>query len=106
MFGDHLPTMGLEDSDMKSESIYKTKYITWNNFGLEKKDADLYAYQLLAYATDVAGIHEGTMFTYHQTQEAILPEAGYLDGIKNLQYDLLYGKRYFYEGEDPYPASD
>ena len=31
MFGDHLPTMGLQDSDMKSGDIYKTKYITWNN---------------------------------------------------------------------------
>ena len=27
-FGDHLPTMGLEDSDMKSGDIYKTKYVT------------------------------------------------------------------------------
>ena len=41
MFGDHLPTMGLEDSDMKSGDIFKTKYATWNNFGLAKEDADL-----------------------------------------------------------------
>ena len=33
MFGDHLPTMGLQNSDMKSGDIYKTKYITWNNMG-------------------------------------------------------------------------
>ena len=37
MFGDHLPTMGLEDSDMKSGDIFKTKYATWNNFGLPKQ---------------------------------------------------------------------
>ena len=41
MFGDHLPTMGLQNSDMKSGDIYKTKYITWNNMGLPKEDADL-----------------------------------------------------------------
>ncbi|MBO5070313.1 MAG: LTA synthase family protein, partial [Roseburia sp.] len=31
--GDHLPTLGLEDADMKSGDIFKTKYITWNNMG-------------------------------------------------------------------------
>ena len=103
MFGDHLPTMGLTDDDMKSGDIYKTKYITWNNFGLEKKDADLYAYQLLASITDSIGIHEGTIFNYHQTQS---DSATYLEGLENLQYDILYGKRYCYNGEDLYPASD
>lgn len=43
---------------MKSGDIYKTKYITWNNMGLPKEDADLYAYQLLAQTTDTVGIHE------------------------------------------------
>ena len=103
MFGDHLPTMGLTDDDMKSGDIYKTKYITWNNFGLEKKDTDLYAYQLLASITDSVGIHEGTIFNYHQTQS---DSATYLEGLENLQYDILYGKRYCYNGEDLYPASD
>ena len=103
MFGDHLPTMGLTDDDMKSGSIYKTKYITWNNFGLPKEDADLYSYQLLASITDSVGIHEGTIFNYHQTQSE---SATYLEGLENLQYDLLYGKRYSYNGEDLCPASD
>ena len=102
-FGDHLPTMGLEDSDMKSGDIYKTKYVTWNNMGLKKQDADLYAYQLMASITDSTGIHEGTMFRYHQTQTA---SETYLSGLEDLQYDLLYGKRYTYGGEDRYPASD
>ena len=102
-FGDHLPTMGLTDADMKSGDIFKTKYITWNNMGLAKKDADLTAYQLLAHITDQAGIHEGTMFRYHQTQTA---SETYLSGLEDLQYDLLYGKRYSYGGEDRFPASD
>ena len=68
MFGDHLPTMGLKDSDMKSGDIYKTKYITWNNMGLPKEDADLYAYQLLANTTNKVDIHEGTIMNYHRTQ--------------------------------------
>lgn len=103
MFGDHLPTMGLEDSDMKSGDIFKTKYATWNNFGLAKEDADLTAYQLLAHITDQVGIHEGTIFSYTQTQA---DSSTYENGLENLQYDLLYGERYAYNGEDLYPATD
>lgn len=102
-FGDHLPTMGLQDSDMRSGDIYKTKYVTWNNMGLEKQDADLYAYQLMASITNSVGIHEGTILNYHQTQ---MSSSDYLDGLENLQYDILYGDRYCYNGEDKYPATD
>lgn len=70
LWGDHLPTMGLEDSDMVSGDIYKTKYVTWNNMGIEKNDKDLYAYQLMADILDQVGFHEGTMVSYHQTQLA------------------------------------
>ncbi len=102
-FGDHLPTMGLTDEDMVSNDIYKTKYVTWNNMGLPKEDTDLYAYQLLASITDSVGIHEGTILNYHQTQTV---RWDYQDGLNNLQYDILYGDRYCYDREDPYPATD
>ena len=102
-FGDHLPTMGLTDDDMKSGDIYKTKYVTWNNMGLKKQDADLYAYQLMASITNSVGIHEGTILSYHQTQSDSMT---YQDGLENLQYDVLYGDRYCYDGQDKYPASD
>lgn len=103
MFGDHLPTMGLTEDDMATGDIFKTKYITWNNFGLAKQDADLTSYQLLANATNQIGIHEGTMFTYTQSQK---DSPDYLVGLDDLQYDLLYGDRYAYNGEDKYPASN
>ena len=103
MLVDHLPTRGLEDSDMAAVDIFKTKYITWNNFGLAKEDADLTSYQLMANAMDQIGIHEGTLFTTHQTQK---DSETYLKDFEQLQYDLLYGERYAYNGEDKYPASD
>lgn len=102
MFGDHLPTMGLTENDMATGDIFKTKYITWNNYGLPKQDADLKAYQLLANTTYQVGIHEGTMFTYTQSQK---DSPDYLTGLDDLQYDLLYGDRYAYNGEDKYPAT-
>lgn len=109
LWGDHLPTMGLEEEDMASGSTFKTKYVTWNNFNMPKNDADLTAYQLLAYMTGQADIHEGTIFKYHQdylNAGYANDEAAYLNGLENLQYDLLYGNRYAYDGEELYPASD
>lgn len=106
-WGDHLPTMGLEDSEMVSGDIYKTKYVTWNNFGLEQNDKDLYAYQLMADLFNQVGIHDGTIMAYHQTQWDNPDQQAYLDGIEQLQYDILYGKRYCYDGDiNKYPATD
>lgn len=104
-FGDHLPTMGLEDSDMKSGSIFKTRYVTWNNFGMEKVDRDITSFQLLAAVTDQLGIHEGTMFRLHQNNNFQNVDT-YTDDMNLLQYDILYGKRYAYGQKDLYPASD
>ena len=108
-FGDHLPTMGLQNSDVKQKDIYQTKYITWNNFGMKKQDQDLTAYQLVSEYFDRLGIHGGTMVDYNQT----MTERGvsgksqkYLKNLQMLQYDLLYGDRYAYHGVDMYPASD
>lgn len=104
-FGDHLPTMGLEDSDMKSGSIFKTRYITWNNFGMEKVDRDITSFQLLAAVTDQLGIHEGTMFRLHQNNNFQDVDT-YTEDMNLLQYDILYGKKYAYGQKDLYPASD
>lgn len=107
-FGDHLPSLGLEETDMVSGNTFLTKYATWNNFGLPKKDADLAAYELLANTTDDLGIHEGTIFTYEQNalNQGEQGTESYLEGLNNLQYDLLYGERYAYNGTNPYPATE
>lgn len=104
-FGDHLPTMGLTDEDMKSGSIFKTKYVTWNNFGMEKLSQDLTSYQLLAAITDQVGIHEGTMLSFHQSNNYQITDE-YTADMELLQYDTLYGEHYAYHGQDLYPASD
>lgn len=106
-WGDHLPTMGLEESEMVSGDIFKSKYVTWNNFGLEQNDKDLYAYQLMADIFNQVGVHDGTMMAYHQTQSENPDQEAYLSGIEQLQYDILYGERFCYNGDiNKYPASD
>lgn len=104
-FGDHLPTMGLTDADMESGSIFKTKYVTWNNFGMEKTDRDLTSYQLMAAITEQAGIHQGTMFKFHQNNDYQITDT-YSADMELLQYDILFGSRYAYQEQDLYPASN
>lgn len=48
MYGDHLPTMGLTVEDLKNKYLFQTQYVMWDNFGLEKKDENLAAYQMAA----------------------------------------------------------
>lgn len=106
MFGDHLPTMGLEDTDMVSGSVFNTQYATWNNFGMKKQDKDMTSYQMLADLLDDLGIHTGTMFTFQQNRYKYDTEEAYQEAMELLQYDILYGDHYVYGGENPYPASD
>ena len=109
MFGDHLPTMGLTEEEIATGDLYQTKYVTWNNFGMEKDDMDLTTYQLVSEYLDRLGIHGGTMVDYNQYQTNAGVDASsdeYLEDLEMLQYDLLYGERYAYDQGDPYPSSD
>jgi len=99
-YGDHLPTLGLTEADMKSESLFNTNYVIWDNIGLEKKDGTIPTYQLVAEVMDRIGLHAGTVFNYHQERKADADQADYLMDLELLQYDLLYGKQYAY-GDAP-----
>ena len=52
MYGDHLPTMGLEAEDLKNRYLFQTQYVMWDNMGLKKKDVNLAAYQMAAEVLD------------------------------------------------------
>ncbi len=99
-YGDHLPTLGLTEADMKSESLFNTNYVIWDNIGLEKQDGTIPTYQLVAEVMDRIGLHGGTIFNYHQERMDDEDKADYLMDLELLQYDLLYGRKYVY-GDDP-----
>ena len=99
MYGDHLPTLGIEDAELSNGDIFQTEYVVWNNFGLEKQDADIEAYQLGAHVLNQLDIHHGTLINYHQQYQ---DSADYQENLKLLQYDMLYGERYIYNGVNPY----
>ena len=97
-YGDHLPTMGLKEEDLKSRYLYNTNYVIWDNIGLEEKDKNLPAYQLMATVFEQLDIHSGTIFNYHQKRHET---KNYLADLEPLQYDILYGRQYVYDGNPP-----
>ena len=56
----------LEAKDLKSRYLYNTNYVIWDNIGLEKKDGNVAAYQVMADVFERLDIHAGTVFNYHQ----------------------------------------
>ena len=103
MYGDHLPALDMTEDEMKNGSLYETQYIVWDNFGLEKDDKDLMAYQINASVMERLGISAGVMNKFHQSNAY---SDTYLDDMKALTYDMLYGKKYIYGEAEPYAPTD
>ena len=97
-YGDHLPTMDLEAADLKSKYLYNTNYVIWDNIGLPKEDRNIPSYQIMADVLERLDIHSGTVFNYHQERRQT---RNYLSDLELLQYDILYGDQYVYNGEPP-----
>lgn len=103
LYGDHLPTMGLQAQDLKSRYLFNTNYVIWDNIGLEEKDRNLPTYQLMADVFQKLDMHTGTVFNYHQNRRKTKQ---YLFDLELLQYDMLYGERYVYGGIENAPQVD
>lgn len=99
MYGDHLPTMGLKVTDVENKYLFQTQYVIWDNMGLEEKDKNLAAYQMAAEVMNQVGIHEGNVFRFHQARANT---KNYQVDLESLQYDILYGDKYVYGGENPF----
>lgn len=98
MYGDHLPSLSISSTDLLNESVFQTEYVIVTNYGAEhdyEEPGDLYAYQLGAVAMDVAGLHKGVLTRFHQK---LRDSKNYLEDLKKLEYDMLYGDRYVYQG--------
>ncbi len=103
MYGDHIPAIDITEDDLESGNLYETQYLIWNNIGLKKDDETLHTYQLAAYMMDLVDLQAGTVFTYQQNHKN---SETYLEDLKALGYDMLYGKGYIYGGKNPFEAKD
>ena len=92
LYGDHLPSLGLDQEHMKDGDLMQTDYVIWNNMGLDLDLGDLEAWQVMPKLLGAVGIKTGVINSYHQSH--INDEEGeYLSGLQNLEYDMLYGSR-------------
>lgn len=103
MYGDHLPALDMTEEELVSGDLYKTEYIIYSTFDMQKLDEDLATYQLAAEVCDRLGLTIGTMSTYHQNYR---DSDTYLQDLKALEYDMLYGNRYLYGGENPFAPTE
>jgi len=96
-FGDHLPGLNLVEEELSNQNIYATQYVIWDNMGLTENDRDVEAYQLGAWTMEQIGNDVGVMVRFHQMQ---MDDAHYQQNFEILEYDMLYGDRFIYGGNE------
>lgn len=98
IFGDHLPKLDISYEFTKGDD-YQTEYVVWNNFGLQAKAGDLYAYELSAHVLGLLGINNGLFVKLNQSG---LEGEEFINAQWMLEYDVLYGEKYAYGGKSLY----
>lgn len=103
MYGDHLPALEVYEEHIVTGDMYMTQYIIWDNFGMEKEDANLTCYEIGSEVLDRLGIHTGLITTYQQKYKGT---SNYLENLEALAYDMLYGEKYIYGGTSPFAPTN
>lgn len=102
-FGDHLPSLNIENEDITNGNVYQTEYVIWSNIELERTVTDMEAYQLSAYVLSKAGFSNGIFTKLHQNYSE---NENYHSALEMLEYDVLYGNYYAYNGKQKYLPTD
>lgn len=102
-YGDHLPSLDIQDSELDGRNVYQTDYFIWNNCGLQFGHKDLSANEISSYVLKKLGMKNGVINSYHQNHGND-PDFG--KQIAALEYDMLYGKQLVYDGKNPYEPTD
>lgn len=105
MYGDHLPSLNLEETDLDGINLYQTEWAMWDNFGLAKKDQDIMAYQASTYIFDRLGLKGGLMQKFHEKYMNDENQEEYMRMFEMLEYDTLYGEDYAFDGYNPFPQT-
>ncbi len=100
MYGDHLPSFEIEPSDLEGGDLFSTEYVIWDNFGLKTQDGNIAAYQMSSHIMGLLGFDDGNLTKLHQNFKTT---ENYDEWLRTLEYDMLYGEKYAYGGEDNYP---
>ena len=90
-YGDHLPGIGLDAEMLTTGDFYASRYVIWNNYGAEFVAEDMQAYRLSAELLRQLGISDGVMTRFHQSYPVDEVGEDYLEKLRILEYDMLYG---------------
>ena len=101
VYGDHLPTLGLEAENMFDGDVYSTEYAVWSNCGFECEGGDIQAYQLAAKILDSLNISGGEMFRIHNQ---LSDDENYDGYVQLMAYDMLKGENYALGDNIPTPS--
>jgi len=107
-YGDHLPTLYFEEEDLINKNQYQTQYFVWNTMNLPVEKEDIQAYQLSSRIMGKLGVSDGEVNSFHQANKDVLEIdlEKYLEDLKVLGYDMLYGDNYGSGGEQKYLPTD
>lgn len=104
IYGDHLPALDFQEEEFRSGSLLTTEYVIWSNDNhIAKENRNITAYQLSSYTLSRCGISSGLLTRFHQQHAQ---DEDYLEALHQLEYDMLYGDKYLYNGESPYTPAE
>lgn len=108
LYGDHLPGFNFSEEDLNRGSLLQTEYVMWSNFPMESIHRDLCSYQLSSYVQERLSYNQGLIARLHQSylDGNLDDHEDYLNELKLLSYDMLYGEMYCFNGINPYLATD
>lgn len=103
MYSDHLPSMYPgQDKDYTGDK-YEAPYFIYSTKEIEAKNKDMEAYQLSSHLFSMMNVDGGVMSKYHDVYKNL---DKYQENMILVQYDILNGKKYLYNGKLPYKKTD
>ncbi|MFQ6961847.1 MAG: LTA synthase family protein [Clostridium sp.] len=103
-FGDHQPALDiLNDTDFVKSypeyDKYTVPYICYNNYNNGAVNVDMAAYQVSSYLLDLCGKSGGIISDFHHKYKETKE---YDEKLELIQYDIISGKQYLYDKNNPY----
>lgn len=102
LYGDHLPTLDLEEDMLSEGNLFQTEYVIVNNINLKMKDEDLNASELSAKLFQKLNMP----LSYAQKANLYYDDENRFDKINMIAYDMLFGDKYLYNGERVVPENE
>lgn len=99
LYGDHLPALDIIRRGNSGVDKFESLFVIANNFGKKKEKIpkNFQAYQLSTLVLQTAGLPYGPMNLIHAYMKN---DKDYQKYIKLVQYDILFGKKYFLKNNE------